>query len=121
MGCSFCHFLLYQLLGTETVPTFLNQKAQTAMFPFITQVSGSNVTASEVAKGAPPLSSVTVMFLVLLSSRTHSLFVFLIIACPNPPPLPRLSPTKAGIWVCLVHGCTPGTMSGTSWYLVTIH
>lgn len=27
---------------------------------------------------------------------------------------PRLSPMKAGIWVCPVHTCTPRTMSGTS-------
>lgn len=121
MGCSFCHFLLYQLLGTETFSTFLSQKAQVAMFPFIIQVSGSNVASSEVAKVAPPLCSVTVMFLALLSFRTHSVFVYLISAPPHPPPLPRLSSTKAGIWICLVHGCTPRTMAGTSWGLVTIY
>lgn len=121
MGCSFCHFLLYQLLGTKTFSTFLSQKAQVAMFLFIIQVSGSNVASSEVATVVPPLSSVTVIFLALLSSRTHSLFVYLIIAPPHLPPLPRLSPTKAGIWICLIHGCTPGTMAGTSWGLVTIY
>lgn len=40
MGCSYWHFLLDQLLGTETFPTFLHQKAQAAMFPFIFLVSG---------------------------------------------------------------------------------
>lgn len=113
-------FCCISSLGPRLSPPSLARRPRLPC-SLIIQVSGSNVASSEVAKVAPPLCSVTVMFLALLSSRTHSVFVYLITAPPHPPPLPRLSPTKAGIWICLVHGCTPGTMAGTSWGLVTIY
>ena len=57
--CLFCHFLLWQLLGTESFPTLLTRGAQVALCTLSFQVTGSNVAFSEVARVAPLLSSVT--------------------------------------------------------------
>lgn len=51
--------VIFSAPGPETVPTFLAWN-QVAVFPFTIQVSGSNVTSSQVAGVAPPLSSVPV-------------------------------------------------------------
>lgn len=100
-----CHFRRWQLLGTESFPALLTRKAQVALCPLPCQVTGS-VSPSQRWLEWPHLSppSLSIMLLVLLSSRTRWLSICAVVCVFPLPAPPRPRPLKAGIWVCLGQG-----------------